>query len=58
MADRHDPHADLHSERGALPGEHPGRAGNPIIVADPVRGDHTGSGLPLRVPQANLIPGP
>jgi anti-sigma regulatory factor (Ser/Thr protein kinase) len=27
------------------------------VVADPVRSDHTGSGLPLRVPQANLIPG-
>jgi hypothetical protein len=27
------------------------------IVADPVRGDQTPAGLPLRVPQANLIPG-
>jgi Histidine kinase-, DNA gyrase B-, and HSP90-like ATPase len=27
------------------------------IVTDPVRGDRTGSGLPLRVPQANLTPG-
>jgi signal transduction histidine kinase len=27
------------------------------IVADPVRGNQTSSGLPLRVPQANLIPG-
>jgi signal transduction histidine kinase len=27
------------------------------IVADPVRGDSTAAGLPLRVPQANLIPG-
>ena len=27
------------------------------IVADPVRGDHTAAGLPVRVPRANLIPG-
>jgi signal transduction histidine kinase len=27
------------------------------IIADPVRGDHTSAGLPVRVPQANLIPG-
>jgi hypothetical protein len=27
------------------------------IAADPIRGDQTSSGLPLRVPQANLIPG-
>jgi hypothetical protein len=27
------------------------------IIADPVRGDHTAAGLPVRVPQANLIPG-
>jgi hypothetical protein len=27
------------------------------IVADPVRGDHTTAGLPVRVPRANLIPG-
>ena len=27
------------------------------IVADPVRGDSTAAGLPMRVPQANLIPG-
>ena len=27
------------------------------IVADPVRGDHTSAGLPVRVPRANLIPG-
>ncbi len=27
------------------------------IVADPVRGDNTAAGLPMRVPQANLIPG-
>lgn len=26
-----DPHASLHSEHGALPGEHPGRARNPVI---------------------------
>jgi catechol 2,3-dioxygenase-like lactoylglutathione lyase family enzyme len=30
-SDRHDPHADLHSEYGALAGEHPGRAANPVI---------------------------
>jgi hypothetical protein len=27
------------------------------IVADPVHGDHTHAGLPVRVPRANLIPG-
>jgi hypothetical protein len=27
------------------------------IVADPVLGDQTAAGLPMRVPQANLIPG-
>jgi len=27
------------------------------IVAEPVRGDHTAAGLPMRVPRANLIPG-
>src|ERR1700756_1498932 len=28
-------HRDLHSEQGALPGEHPGRSRNPVIkVAD------------------------
>ena len=27
------------------------------IVANPVRGDHTSAGLPVRVPRANLIPG-
>ena len=26
------------------------------IIADPVRGDHTVAGLPVRVPRANLIP--
>ena len=26
-----DPHRSLHSEAGGLPGEHPGRAGNPVI---------------------------
>jgi catechol 2,3-dioxygenase-like lactoylglutathione lyase family enzyme len=31
MIDQHDPHAGLHSERGALAGEHPGRAANPVI---------------------------
>jgi hypothetical protein len=31
MIDRHSPHADLHSEQGALPGEHPDRATDPII---------------------------
>ncbi|MFF4963300.1 VOC family protein [Streptomyces sp. NPDC001222] len=33
--DPHTPHQGLHSERGALRGEHPGRARNPVIkVAD------------------------
>jgi catechol 2,3-dioxygenase-like lactoylglutathione lyase family enzyme len=31
MIDQHDPHAGLHSEHGALPGEHLGRAANPVI---------------------------
>jgi catechol 2,3-dioxygenase-like lactoylglutathione lyase family enzyme len=31
MTDQHDPHAGLHSERGALAGEHRGRAANPVI---------------------------
>jgi len=26
-----DPHADLHSEHGALAGEHPGRSGDPVV---------------------------
>jgi catechol 2,3-dioxygenase-like lactoylglutathione lyase family enzyme len=29
-----DPHTALHSEHGALPGEHPGRAANPVIKVD------------------------
>jgi len=28
----HHTHNDLHSEQGALPGEHPGRAKNPVIM--------------------------
>ncbi|WP_461124380.1 VOC family protein [Saccharothrix stipae] len=31
MIDHQDPHAGLHSEYGALTGEHPGRAANPVI---------------------------
>ena len=31
MSDRHDPHTGLHSEQGALSGEHPGRSRNPIV---------------------------
>jgi Glyoxalase/Bleomycin resistance protein/Dioxygenase superfamily len=31
MIDHHDPHTGLHSEQGAVAGEHPGRAANPII---------------------------
>jgi catechol 2,3-dioxygenase-like lactoylglutathione lyase family enzyme len=31
MIDQHDPHTGLHSEQGALTGEHPGRARNPIV---------------------------
>ncbi|MEI8410827.1 MULTISPECIES: VOC family protein [unclassified Kribbella] len=27
----HDPHQGLHSEQGAAPGEHPGRARNPVV---------------------------
>ena len=31
MTIHHGTHNDLHSEQGALPGEHPGRARNPVI---------------------------
>jgi catechol 2,3-dioxygenase-like lactoylglutathione lyase family enzyme len=31
MNDHHDPHTGLHSEHGGMPGEHPGRARNPVI---------------------------
>ncbi|MFD7843351.1 VOC family protein [Nocardia sp. NPDC059764] len=31
MNDHHDVHVGLHSDQGALPGEHPGRARNPVI---------------------------
>ena len=31
MTSHHGTHSDLHSEQGALPGEHPGRAKNPVI---------------------------
>lgn len=31
MSTQTDPHADLHSEQGALAGEHPGRAANPVV---------------------------
>ena len=31
MSDRLDPHSGLHSEQGALAGEHPGRARDPIV---------------------------
>lgn len=31
MTDHRDPHTGLHSEHGALAGEHPGRADNPVI---------------------------
>jgi catechol 2,3-dioxygenase-like lactoylglutathione lyase family enzyme len=31
MTTHHGTHSDLHSETGALPGEHPGRAWNPVI---------------------------
>ena len=31
MTSQHGTHNDLHSEQGALPGEHPGRARNPVI---------------------------
>src|SRR5512132_3223113 len=35
MSSHHGTHNDLHSEQGALPAEHPGRAKNPVIkVAD------------------------
>ena len=31
MTGHHGTHNDLHSEQGALPGEHPGRAKNPVV---------------------------
>ncbi|MBF6180030.1 VOC family protein [Nocardia otitidiscaviarum] len=31
MSGHHDVHSGLHSEQGALPGEHPGRARNPVV---------------------------
>jgi len=31
MIEQRDPHAGLHSQRGALRGEHPGRAQNPVV---------------------------
>ncbi|GAA4636729.1 VOC family protein [Actinoallomurus vinaceus] len=31
MTSRHDPHTGLHSEQGARPGEHPGRASDPVV---------------------------
>ena len=31
MIDHRDPHTGLHSEQGALAGEHPGRAANPVV---------------------------
>ena len=31
MNTHHDPHTGLHSEQGALAGEHPGRAANPVV---------------------------
>jgi hypothetical protein len=31
MTDRREPHAGLHSEVGAVRGEHPGRAANPVV---------------------------
>ena len=39
------------------PAEQPGFGMRLPAAADPVYGDQTGSGLPLRVPLANLIPG-
>jgi len=31
MSNDHDPHSGLHSDEGALTGEHPGRAPNPVV---------------------------
>jgi catechol 2,3-dioxygenase-like lactoylglutathione lyase family enzyme len=31
MSNNSDPHSGLHSEQGALAGEHPGRTGNPVV---------------------------
>jgi hypothetical protein len=39
------------------PAEQPGFGARYPAAADPVYGDQTSSGLPLRVPLANLIPG-
>jgi hypothetical protein len=42
---------------GAATGGSSGGRNPADIVADPVLGDQTAAGLPMRVPQANLIPG-
>ena len=34
-------HEDLHSEQGALRGEHSGRSGNPVVSANKVRASVT-----------------
>ncbi len=31
MSNNHDPHSGLHSDQGALAGEHRGRATNPVV---------------------------
>ncbi len=36
LVSSHGTHNDLHSEHGALPGEHPGRAKNPMIKVDDI----------------------
>ncbi len=42
----------LSGNSGWAPGRHAAQ-----IIADPVRGDQTAAGLPVRVPRANLLPG-
>ena len=34
MTKKRDPHSGLHSEQGGLPGEHPGRAKNPLVKVE------------------------
>jgi hypothetical protein len=36
MAQTKDAHRDMHSEQGALPGEHPGRSRNPVIKIEDI----------------------
>ena len=43
MTSQHGTHSDLHSEQGALFGEHPGRARNPTIKVVDLAGSSSSS---------------